>query len=97
MGGDWQGDPKSAVGFSIEERKVDIETIMADILSGTITEAFGSGTAAVITPVGALCYKEQNLNIGSGGVGTLTQKLYDTLTGIQTGHLPDRFGWVRKL
>ena len=85
------------LGFSLEERKVDIDTIMADILSGKITEAFGSGTAAVITPVGALCYKDQNISIGSGGVGTLTQKLYDTLTGIQTGHLPDRFGWVKKL
>lgn len=85
------------LGFTVEERKVDIDTIMADILSGKITEAFGSGTAAVITPVGALCYKEQNISIGSGGVGTLTQKLYDTLTGIQTGHLPDRFGWVKKL
>jgi len=85
------------LGFSVEERKVDIDTIMADILSGRITEAFGSGTAAVITPVGTLCYKEQNISIGGGGVGTLTRKLYDTLTGIQTGHLPDRFGWVKKL
>jgi len=85
------------LGFTVEERKIDIDTIMADIFSGTITEAFGSGTAAVITPVGALCYKEQNLSIGTGGVGPLTQTLYDTLTGIQTGHLPDRFGWVKKL
>ena len=85
------------LGFTVDERKIDIDTIMADILSGKITEAFGSGTAAVITPVGALCYKDQNISIGSGGVGTLTQKLYDTLTGIQTGHLPDRFGWVKKL
>lgn len=85
------------LGFTVEERAIEIDTIMADIQSGTITEAFGSGTAAVITPVGTLCYKEQNLNIGNGGVGSLTQRLYDTLTGIQTGHLPDRFGWVKKL
>lgn len=85
------------LGFSVEERKVEIDTIMADISSGAITEAFGSGTAAVITPVGALCYKEQQLDIGSGGVGSLTQRLYDNLTGIQTGQLPDRFAWVRKL
>ena len=85
------------LGFSLEERKVDIDTIMADILSGKITEAFGSGTAAVITPVGALCYKGQNISIGNGGVGALTQRLYGILTGIQTGHLPDRFGWVKKL
>jgi len=85
------------LGFTVEERRIDIDTIMADIQSGKISEAFGSGTAAVITPVGTLCYKDQHLSIGSGGVGTLTQKLYDTLTGIQTGLLPDRFGWVRKL
>ena len=85
------------LGFTIEERKTEIDTIMADIISGKITEAFGSGTAAVITSVGALCYKEQNSTIGSGGVGNLTRKLYDTLTGIQTGSLPDRFGWVKKL
>ncbi len=85
------------LGFTVEERKIDIDTIMADIGTGMITEAFGSGTAAVITPVGTLCYKEQNAVIGSGGVGFLTQKLYDTLTGIQTGHIPDKFGWVRKL
>jgi branched-chain amino acid aminotransferase len=51
----------------------------------------------VITPVGALCYKGENPTIGSGGVGTLTRKLYDTLTGIQTGGVADTFDWVRKL
>lgn len=85
------------LGFAVEERKIAIDTIMADIKSGAISEAFGSGTAAVITPVGALCYKDQLLEIGAGGVGALTQKLYDTLTGIQTGQIQDRFGWVRKL
>ncbi|NJD90218.1 MAG: branched-chain amino acid aminotransferase [Geobacter sp.] len=85
------------LGFTVDERKVDIDTIMADIKSGKITEAFGSGTAAVITPVGALCYKDENVTLGNGGVGRLTQKLYDTLTGIQTGELADKFGWVRKL
>ena len=70
---------------------------MTDIQSGAITEAFGSGTAAVITPVGELSYKGMNRTIGNGGVGILTQKLYDTLTGIQTGTIPDEFGWIRKL
>lgn len=87
----------SKLGFTVEERKIDIDTIMTDIQSGAITEAFGSGTAAVITPVGALCYRELNQSIGAGGVGNLTQKLYDTLTGIQTGAIPDEFGWIRKL
>jgi branched-chain amino acid aminotransferase len=85
------------LGVTVEERKIDIDTIMADIRSGKITEAFGSGTAAVITPVGGLCYKDQTRTIGSGGVGNLTQKFYDTLTGIQTGLITDEFGWIRKL
>jgi len=85
------------LGFTVEERKIAIDTIMADIRNGKISEAFGSGTAAVITPVGTLCYKESNATIGDGNVGLLTQKLYDTLTGIQTGHLPDNFGWIKTL
>ncbi len=85
------------LGFTVEERKISIDTIMADIKSGKISEAFGSGTAAVITPVGALCYKDETAGIGDRGVGTLTQKLYDTITGIQTGQIPDSFGWVNKL
>jgi len=85
------------LGFSVDERKIDIDTVMSDIKNGKITEAFGSGTAAVITPVGALCFKDECRTIGNGGVGSLTQKLYDTLTGIQTGNIPDRFGWVKKL
>jgi branched-chain amino acid aminotransferase len=87
----------SELGFTVEESKTDIDTIMADIRRGTITEAFGSGTAAVITPVGALCYQDLTATIGTGGVGTLTQKLYDTLTGIQTGMIADKFGWVQKI
>lgn len=85
------------LGFTVEEKKISIDTIMADIANGTLTEAFGSGTAAVITPVGALCYKETTATIGNGGVGILTQKLYDMMTGIQTGQIPDKFGWVKKL
>jgi len=67
---------------------------MADIKAGKVTEAFGSGTAAVITPVGKLHYKDETVLLGDGEVGSLTQKLYDTLTGIQTGQVPDEFGWL---
>lgn len=85
------------LGFKVEERKVAIDTLMDDIRAGKITEAFGSGTAAVITPVGFLGYKGEQLQVGSGGVGSITQKLYDTLTGIQYGRLPDTFGWIKKI
>jgi branched-chain amino acid aminotransferase len=84
-----------SLGFTIEERQIDINDLMADIRAGKVTEAFGSGTAAVITPVCKLCYKDECLQLTGGKVGEITQKLYDTLTGIQTGKLKDEFGWVR--
>lgn len=86
-----------SLGFSVEERPIDVNDLMADLRAGKVKEAFGSGTAAVITPVGALCYKDECLQVGDGGVGSLTQKLYDTLTGIQYGRIADTYGWVRKL
>jgi branched-chain amino acid aminotransferase len=85
------------MGFRIEERQLAIDELVADIRSGKLKEAFGSGTAAVITPVGILGYKDESFTIGDGDVGTLTQQLYDTLTGIQYGKIPDTFGWVRKI
>lgn len=86
-----------SLGYKVEERLIDVNELLADIKAGKVTEAFGSGTAAVITPVGALCYKEECITIGTGGVGALTGKMYETLTAIQYGKLADQFGWVRKL
>ena len=85
----------STLGYKVEERLIDINDLMSDIRSGKVTEAFGSGTAAVITPVGKLCYKDESIQLTGGQVGEITQNLYDTLTGIQTGKLKDEFGWVR--
>ena len=86
-----------SLGFKVEERALDIDELMADIRAGKVKEAFGSGTAAVISPVGTLCYKNESCSVGDGGVGQLTRKLYDTLTGIQTGRLADPYGWIRKI
>jgi branched-chain amino acid aminotransferase len=55
---------------------------------------FASGTAAVISPVGRLIFKDNALNVGNGDVGKLANKLYDTLYGIQNGALPDDLGWT---
>jgi len=82
------------MGYDVEQRPIDINELMADIRSGSVTEAFGSGTAAVITPVGKLCFKDESVQLGNGDVGEITRKLYDTLTGIQTGKIKDEFGWV---
>ncbi len=84
-----------SLGYEVEEKVLDINELMADIRSGKLTEAFGSGTAAVISPVGALCYKDEVVKVGDGKVGRVTQDLYDTLTGIQTGKREDPFNWVR--
>jgi branched-chain amino acid aminotransferase len=85
----------AVLGLEAEERLIDIDELMADIREGRVTEAFGSGTAAVISPVGKLCYRDETLDIGGGKVGAITRQLFDTLTGIQTGKLVDSFGWVR--
>jgi branched-chain amino acid aminotransferase len=86
-----------SLGFRVEERQVAVEDLVEDIRSGKVKEVFGSGTAAVISPVGLMGYKNETLTVGDGGVGKLTQKLYDILTGIQCGRLPDVHGWTRKI
>lgn len=84
-----------SLGYRVEERSIEINELMADIRSGKVTEAFGSGTAAVVSPVGKLCFKDEVVQLSGDRVGAVTQKLYDTLTGIQTGKIKDEFGWVR--
>lgn len=86
-----------SMGLKVEERKIDVNELMQDLKDGKVTEAFGSGTAAVVTPVGTLCYAGETVQVGNGGVGKHTQKLYDTLTGIQTGKIEDKFGWMIKV
>ena len=85
------------LGFEAEEGRLDINEIFADAKSGKLTEAFGTGTAAVISPVGTLALKDEKVVLGDGGIGKISQKLYDTLTGIQYGRLPDENGWIVKL
>lgn len=85
------------LGYEVEEKRLAIADIFADIKSGKLTEAFGTGTAAVISPVGELCWKEEKLIIGGGNIGPVAQKLYDTLTGIQYGRLADENNWIVKL
>lgn len=85
----------ASLGYEAEECRLEINDLVRDIKQGKVTEAFGSGTAAVITPVGKLCYKDEVMLFGNGGVGELTQELYDVLTGIQTGKIEDKFGWIK--
>ena len=74
--------------------RLAIGELMQAARSGALEEVFGTGTAAVVSPVGSLVYEEQRVQVADGGIGPLTRRLYDTLTGIQWGRLPDAHGWV---
>lgn len=80
-------------GLQTEERKISVDELIEAQKSGRLKEAFGTGTAAVISPVGKLRYEDEVFTIGDGGIGPISQKLYDTVTGIQTGKLADPYGW----
>ena len=80
-------------GYEVEERKISAEELIEAQRNGTLEECFGTGTAAVISPVGKLRYVDEVMTINGGNIGELSQKLYDTITGIQTGRLPDDMGW----
>lgn len=81
-------------GLPVEERRISIDEIYSAAQDGSLEEAWGTGTAAVISPVGKLRWEEHIMEIQDGGIGFLSQKLYDTVTGIQTGKLEDKLGWT---
>ncbi len=80
-------------GYRVSERRISIDEVVEGARNGTLQEAFGTGTAAVISPVGFIRYREQDYTINNGKMGTITKMLYDTITGIQYGTLPDDYGW----
>lgn len=84
-------------GYKVNEGKLAIDTVMDAGRNGTLEEVFGTGTAAVISPVGSLMYEQEVVTVNNFEIGGLTQKLYDTLTGIQYGKLEDTFGWTIKV
>ena len=84
-------------GIRLEERLLPIDEVLAAAKNGTLVEAFGSGTAAVISPIGELNIGGETIVIGNNQTGELTARLYDTLTGIQFGRLPDPFGWTMEV
>jgi len=84
-------------GYEVEERRISVDELVAAAKSGKLEEVWGTGTAAVVSPVGKLRYQNDVMQIGGGEIGTLTQKLYDEITGIQWGKRPDPFGWRREV
>ena len=81
-------------GYTVHEERLSVDDLMAAGHSGALEEAFGTGTAAVISPIGEFIYKEDSVKINDFKTGELTQKLYDYLTGIQWGKEEDKYGWT---
>ena len=84
-------------GVTVTERRITVGELEEAYQAGRFTEMFGSGTAAVISPVGLLRHKGMDMVLSGGKIGELSQKLYDKLTGIQWGREEDPFGWSVKI
>ncbi len=82
------------LGINATERRISIEEVIEGIEKGILKECFGTGTAAVVSPVGEICYKDKSYKINNGETGELTKTLFDYITGIQHGEKEDSFGWT---
>lgn len=80
-------------GVPVEERRISVDEVVKAAEDGSMEECFGTGTAAVVSPVGELRFEEERMEIGGGKIGELTQKIYDTITGIQLGKVEGPAGW----
>ena len=84
-------------GFKVTERKISIDELLEAAKSGALEEAFGTGPAAVISPIGLFNIHGQKLQVSDGKIGPVAQRLYDSITGIQWGKLPDPYGWTYEI
>ena len=84
-------------GYNVVERLLSVDELAAAMEDGTLEEAWGCGTAAVISPIGKLAYKDKAYEVCGGRIGKVTHMLYDTLTGIQWGKIEDTFGWTLRI
>lgn len=85
------------LGYQVQERLLSVDELVEAMQSGALEEAWGCGTAAVVSPIGTLAYEGREYQIGDGKIGEVTQRLYDVLTGIQWGKVEDTFGWTYKI
>jgi branched-chain amino acid aminotransferase len=81
-------------GHTVNERRITVEELLSAQRSGRLKEVFGTGTAAVISPVGELGWKDQRFKVGDGSPGEMSQKLFKAITDIQYGAAPDPDGWT---
>jgi branched-chain amino acid aminotransferase len=81
-------------GLNVSARRISIDEVLKGLKAGSVTEVFGAGTAAVISPVGVLSYKEEEYHVGNGETGPIANRFFEHLTGIQYGKEADPFDWV---
>ena len=84
-------------GYEVEERRISAGELFEAAENGTLEEAWGTGTAAVVSPIGELAMGDRKVTVSGGKIGEITQKLYDELTGIQWGRVADPHDWITKL
>ena len=84
-------------GETVEERVISVDEFVELYHQGKVEEVFGTGTAAVVSPIGTLEYNGETMVFNNNEIGEYTQKIYDTLCGIQTGRVADKMGWIEKL
>ena len=84
-------------GIPVSERKISIQEVYDAYQTGKLEECFGTGTAAIISPVGELRWDEHVMTINNNQIGEITQRIFDTITGIQTGTIDDEMNWVIKV
>lgn len=85
------------MGYKVSERRISIDELIEALQNGKLEEAWGCGTAAVVSPIGRFYYNDNEYDVNDGKIGEISKKLYDTLTGIQWGKIDDPFGWVYKI
>ncbi|MGN0604900.1 MAG: branched-chain amino acid aminotransferase [Oscillospiraceae bacterium] len=84
-------------GMKVSEKRITIQEVAEAYDNGKLEEVFGTGTAAVISPVGKLKWGDKVMVINDNKIGEVSQKLYDTMTGIQYGKIEDKFGWIKEV
>ncbi|MGYP000002496379 len=84
-------------GYEVEERLISVDELFEAAANGTLEEAWGTGTAAVVSPIGHLFYQGKEYTVCNNEIGKVTHKLYDTITGIQCGKVADPYGWSVKV
>ena len=80
--------------MKVSERRISIQELYDAHAAGKLEEVFGTGTAAVISPIGELNWNDSTIIINDKNIGEISKKVYDTITGIQSGKLEDKFNWT---